>query len=131
MVSVEHRPGQQLLELGVLVLLRLQPPGVGNLQTAVLRLPSVKRRAADPVLAADILARGRVDSLVEKVSRDLPWAVVVCERGCDCSCGFARSVASAALQRAEVRWHPLEVNIALWFMIGCAAKQAVAIALLF
>src|SRR3974390_1700574 len=51
---VEHRLGQELLELGVLVLQRLQPFGVGDLQPTELRLPFVERGAADPVLATDI-----------------------------------------------------------------------------
>jgi hypothetical protein len=51
---VEHRLGQQLLELGVLVLQSLQPPGVGNLQAAILGLPFAKRGAADAVLPAHI-----------------------------------------------------------------------------
>ena len=46
-----------LLQLGVLVFQRLQPFGVRHLQAAVLGLSFVKRRARDPVLAADISSR--------------------------------------------------------------------------
>src|SRR5262245_7992449 len=51
---VEHCLGQKLLEPRVLVLERLQPLGVRHLEAAILRLPFVERRAADPVLAADV-----------------------------------------------------------------------------
>ena len=51
---VEHRLGQQLLQLGVLVLQRLQALGVRHVEPAVLGLPLVKCRAADPVLAAHV-----------------------------------------------------------------------------
>ena len=54
---VQHRLGQQLLQPTVLVLQRPQPLGLRHLQAAVLRLPLVERRAADPVLAADIRRR--------------------------------------------------------------------------
>ena len=45
---------KQLLQLGVLVFQRLQPPGVRHFKAAVLGLPFVERRAADPVLAAHV-----------------------------------------------------------------------------
>jgi len=51
---VERRIGQQALELGVLVLERLQPRRLGDVQTAELRLPGVGRRRADPVPPAQI-----------------------------------------------------------------------------
>src|SRR5215469_17138849 len=51
---IEHRLRQQLLELAVFILECLQPAGVGHLHAAVLRTPRVKRRIADPVLAAQL-----------------------------------------------------------------------------
>jgi hypothetical protein len=47
---VEHSFRQQLLQLRVLVLKRLQPLSVGNLQPAVLGLPFVERRVEIPCL---------------------------------------------------------------------------------
>ena len=44
----------KLLQLGVLVLQRLQPPGVRHVHAAELGLPLVECRAADPVLAAHV-----------------------------------------------------------------------------
>jgi len=49
---VEHRLGQQLLQLGVLVLQRPQPPGIRHFEAAILGLPFVERCAADPMPAA-------------------------------------------------------------------------------
>src|SRR3712207_5154556 len=46
---VEHRFGEKLLELRVLVLERLQPPGLRDVEPAGLRLPGVERGLADPV----------------------------------------------------------------------------------
>ena len=46
--------GQQLLQLGVLVLKRLQPLGLGDVHPAVLGLPIVKRRFRNAVLAGEI-----------------------------------------------------------------------------
>src|SRR5258706_3533444 len=54
---VEHRLGEQVLQLAVLILKRLQPPGIGYIETAELGLPFVKRRARDPMLAAYIRCR--------------------------------------------------------------------------
>src|SRR5215467_2535984 len=54
---VEHRLGEKLLQLCVLGLERLQPAGVRHLKTAVLRLPLVEGRAADPVLPAYLCRR--------------------------------------------------------------------------
>jgi len=51
---VEHRFGQQLLQLGVLVLQCLQPLGIGHLEAAELGLPFVEGGAADSVLAAHV-----------------------------------------------------------------------------
>src|SRR5262249_23586060 len=45
---------QQLLQLGVLILERLQPLGVRHLEATLLSLPLVESRTADPVLAANI-----------------------------------------------------------------------------
>ena len=45
------------LQLRVLVLERLQPLGLRHIHAAVLRLPGVERRRADPVLAADVRRR--------------------------------------------------------------------------
>src|SRR5271155_2476049 len=46
---VQQRVGQQSLQAPVLILQRLQPPGVRDLEPAVLRLPLVKCRARDSV----------------------------------------------------------------------------------
>ena len=53
-VAVEHLLSQQLLQLGILILQRPQPLGLGHLQPAVLRLPFVERRTADPMPPADL-----------------------------------------------------------------------------
>src|SRR5512144_457180 len=45
---------QQLLELGVLVLERLEPLGIRHVEAAILGLPFVEGCAADPVLATNI-----------------------------------------------------------------------------
>src|SRR5262245_16974176 len=55
--DIQHRLGQQLLELRVLVLERLQPLGVRHLQTAELRLVLVERGLRDPVLPAYVRRR--------------------------------------------------------------------------
>src|SRR6516162_5443543 len=49
-----HRLRQQLLQLAVFILERLQLAGVGYLHAGVLRTPRVERRVADPVLAAQL-----------------------------------------------------------------------------
>ncbi len=54
---VEHGVGEQALQLGVLILERLQTLGFRHFHAAELRLPGVERGAADPVLAADIGSR--------------------------------------------------------------------------
>ena len=46
---VQHRVGQQALELGVLALELLEPPGIRHLQPTILRLPVVDRRFRNPV----------------------------------------------------------------------------------
>jgi hypothetical protein len=46
--------GQQLLQLGILVLERLQPFGIRYFEAAVFGLPHVEGGAADPVLAAHV-----------------------------------------------------------------------------
>ncbi len=51
---VEHRLGQKLLQLDVLIFQRLQALGVRDIEAAILGLPLVKRRAADPVLATHV-----------------------------------------------------------------------------
>ena len=51
---VEHHLGQELLQLRVLVLERVQALRVRHIHAAELRLPLVERRAGYPVLAADI-----------------------------------------------------------------------------
>ena len=51
---VQHRLGQQLLQPPVLILQHLRPARIRHIEPAVLRLPLVERRAADPVLAAHI-----------------------------------------------------------------------------
>ena len=53
-LDLEVTLGHQLLQLGVLILERLQPLGVRHFEAAVLGLPFVERRAADPVRAAHI-----------------------------------------------------------------------------
>src|SRR5262249_30896299 len=55
--DVQHRLGQQLLQPRVLVLQRLQPPRIRHVETAELGLPLVKRRARDPMLAANVCRR--------------------------------------------------------------------------
>ncbi len=55
--DVEHRLRQQLLELPVLIVQRLQPPRVGYLHAAIAITPVVEGRVADPVLAADVRHR--------------------------------------------------------------------------
>src|SRR5215813_8120691 len=45
---------QQLLQLAVFILERLQLAGVGYLHAGVLRTPRVERRVADPVFAAQL-----------------------------------------------------------------------------
>src|SRR5262245_13970854 len=55
--DIQHRLGQQLLELRVLVLERLQPLGVRHLHTAELRLVLVERGLRDPVLPAYVRRR--------------------------------------------------------------------------
>ena len=49
---VEHRLGQHLLQLGVLVRQRLQSLGIRDFETTILGLPFVECRTADVVLAA-------------------------------------------------------------------------------
>ena len=51
---VQHRIGQKPLSTGVLRLQALQLAGVGNVQTAVLRLPLIECIRADPVLPANL-----------------------------------------------------------------------------
>ena len=51
---VQRRLSEQLLELGVLILKRLQPSGIGYVEAAVSGLPVVEGGAAHPVLAADV-----------------------------------------------------------------------------
>jgi hypothetical protein len=51
---VEHGVGQQFLQPRVLALHRLQPLRLGLLKAAVLSLPIVKSRSADPVLPAHV-----------------------------------------------------------------------------
>src|SRR5215813_15461018 len=55
--EVQHRLRQELLQLPVLVLERLQPLGVRHLQTAELRLVLVERGLGDPVLPANVRRR--------------------------------------------------------------------------
>lgn len=49
--DVEHRLGQQLLELRLLVLERLQPVGLRDNHAGELRIPLVEARRADPLPA--------------------------------------------------------------------------------
>src|SRR3712207_4643167 len=51
---VEHGVGQEALELRVLVLQHLEAARFGDLQAAILGLPGVERRRADPMPAADV-----------------------------------------------------------------------------
>ena len=51
---VQHRIGQQPLELGVLALQLLEPPGIGDLQPAILRLPVVDRRLRHSVSTGQV-----------------------------------------------------------------------------
>src|SRR6056297_1312100 len=53
--DIEHLLRQHLLQLRILGLQRLQPPGVGHFHAAILRPPLVEGRIANPVLAAQIL----------------------------------------------------------------------------
>jgi hypothetical protein len=50
----QHLVGKQFLQLRVLVLQRLQPPGVGQVHPAVLSLPIIKGRLGNAVFAAKI-----------------------------------------------------------------------------
>lgn len=52
---VEHLLGDDALELRILRLERLQPPGVTRLHATVLLAPGVERRRADPVAPADLV----------------------------------------------------------------------------
>src|SRR6185312_1396698 len=54
---IERRFRQQLLQLPVLLLESLQLAGVRHLHPAILRTPVIKRRIADPMLAANIRRR--------------------------------------------------------------------------
>lgn len=54
---VEHRLGQELLELPVLLVERLQAMSVRDLHAAEARAPRVERRVADAVAAADLSHR--------------------------------------------------------------------------
>src|SRR5262245_30946002 len=51
---VEHGVRQELFQPGILALKPLQPPGLRDLKPAVLGLPVVEARLADPVFAAQI-----------------------------------------------------------------------------
>lgn len=50
--DIQHRLGEQFLELGVFILRRTKPFGLGHFLPAELRFPLVKGRRADPVAAA-------------------------------------------------------------------------------
>src|SRR4051794_11905308 len=54
---VEHGISKEPLQLGVLVFQALQALRLRNIHPAELRLPGIKRRRADPVLAAKISCR--------------------------------------------------------------------------
>ncbi len=54
---VEHRLGEKLLELAVLLVERLQPARIRDLHAAEARAPRVERRVADAVAAADLSHR--------------------------------------------------------------------------
>jgi hypothetical protein len=65
--------GQQPLELGVLLLERLQPLGVRDLHAAELGLPRVERGAADPMPAAHLGRRHTsAGGLPASCSRKMP-----------------------------------------------------------
>src|SRR5262249_11442365 len=64
---VEHCLGQQFLQLAVFLLDRLQLASVGYLHAAVLRTPSVERRAADPVLTTQLGSRHARLMLLQRV----------------------------------------------------------------
>ena len=51
---VQHLLGQELLQLGILVLERLQPLGLGHRHPGILRLPGIERAFRHAVLAAEI-----------------------------------------------------------------------------
>src|SRR5258706_7471920 len=55
--DIQHRLGEQLLQLAVLVFERPQTSGIRHVETAVPPLPLIERRARDPVLAAHIRCR--------------------------------------------------------------------------
>src|SRR5690554_6018418 len=59
---VEHRVGQQALELSVLIFQRLQPGGFGDLHAAILGFQLVERRRAETMPAAHL--RGRHPGLL-------------------------------------------------------------------
>jgi len=50
----QYLVGEQLLQLGVLILKRLKALGVGDVHAAVLRLPVIDRRLRDRVLAREV-----------------------------------------------------------------------------
>src|SRR5580698_9034798 len=54
---IQHRLRQQLLQLAVLVLQRLELAGIGDLHPTVARAPLVEGRIADAVLAAQLARR--------------------------------------------------------------------------
>ncbi len=53
-----HFSWGDILQLRVLVLENIQPPGLRHVEAAILRLPLVKGRPADPALAANIRRPG-------------------------------------------------------------------------
>ena len=70
MTLSSDRSATQLLQPGVLVLERLQPTRVRDIEPAILGLPLVERGAADPVLAAHIRRR-RARLLLPQDGNDL------------------------------------------------------------
>jgi hypothetical protein len=54
---LQHRLGQQLLQLRVLGLQRLQPLGVRHVHAAVLAPPQIEARLREAALAAQLLHR--------------------------------------------------------------------------
>jgi len=59
---------KQLLQFGVLALNRLQPLRIGDLEAAILGLPVVKSRFADPMLPAHV---GRLRPGLERHNADI------------------------------------------------------------
>jgi hypothetical protein len=67
---IQHLLGEPLLQLGVLLLKRLQSLRLGDFHAALFGLPVVKRRVENPVLAAQV-GRLRTHLLLSQNTDDL------------------------------------------------------------